>query len=96
MKTKNQLHVVNSLYSVERKHYEKTRDEMNVLQSKFESTTKSYLELQLQFDFLDDDHKTNTARSHTFEYRLSEEKHKNEILEEENKKLRDEVSSVVS
>ncbi|CAO1337329.1 unnamed protein product [Diamesa tonsa] len=93
-KTKNQLHVVNSLYSVERKHYEKTREEINVLQSKFDSITKSYQELQMQFDFLDEDHKSNTAMSHTFEFRLSEEKQKNEILEEENKKLRDEVERV--
>lgn len=80
---------------MERKHYEKTREKFNVLQSKFDSYTKSYQELQMQFDFLDKDHKSNTAMCHTFEFRLSEEKQKNEILEEENKKLRDEVSQMV-
>ena len=87
--------MINSLYSVERKHYEKTRDEINVLQLKFDSTTKNYQELQMQFDYLDEDHKSKTALAHTFEFHLSEEKLKNEILEKENKKLRDEVSPVV-
>ena len=80
---------------MERKHYEKTRDEINILQSKFDSITRSYQELQMQYDFLVEDHKYNTTMSHTFEFRLSEEKQKNEILEEENKKLRDEVSPMV-
>ncbi|CAO1337460.1 unnamed protein product [Diamesa serratosioi] len=94
MKTKNQLHVVNSLYSVERKHYEKTRDEINVLQLKFDSITKDYQTLEVQFDFLDEDHKSKTTLSNTLELLLSEEKQKNVILEEENKKLQDEVERV--
>ena len=49
----------------------------------------------MQYDFLVEDHKYNTTMSHTFEFRLSEEKQKNEILEDENKKLRDEVSPMV-